>query len=460
MTAERPGGAADVTAGLQRIQPQDIELVPAPDVSGDLANYLTTLPSVVTAGDQGGQLFIRGGEPSQNQVRLDGIPLYQPFHVIGFYSAFPSDIVSGVDFSAGGYGARYGGFLSSVLDVSARTGNKRAFQANGAASPFIVSFGAEGPIVQDYLSVMVSGAAGRRRAGRLAARRARPAVRVLGRVREAPRQAQRREPDLLHGHPHDGRRARGRPALAGHLAPPVDELGRRVPPALPPGPVRPDGRPRPLVQPARDDAGRGRPRARLHHRPIRDRVPAHAQRAVRGDQLRRRARSVPARRGARRSVLRLLGGAPDGHRGGGVRRAGLPVRSAPAPPGHSHHDGAERAGRVRGAQGARRPRPRRPPGQRGGRPLPPVARRAQRPAGRDEPVHGLDLVARRAGPRPAPTLSAATSSARSRASAWRRRGSTRRSTTCPSASFPRPRRSRRRSARRTAPPPAPTSGWR
>ncbi len=157
VSAERAGGAANVTAGLQRIQAQDIEMVPAPDVSGDLANYLTTLPSVVTAGDQGGQLFIRGGEPSQNQVRLDGIPLYQPFHLLGFYSAFPSDIVSGVEFSAGGYGARYGGFLSSVLDVSARTGNKRAFESNGAASPFLVSFGAEGPLVEDVLSLMVSG---------------------------------------------------------------------------------------------------------------------------------------------------------------------------------------------------------------------------------------------------------------------------------------------------------------
>ncbi len=157
VSADRPGGAANVTAGLQRIQAQDIELVPAPDVSGDLANYLTTLPSVVTTGDQGGQLFIRGGEPSQNQVRLDGIPIYQPFHLLGFYSAFPSDIVSSVDFSAGGYGARYGGFLSSVLDVTARTGNKRGFESNGAASPFLVSFGAEGPLVQDYLSLMVSG---------------------------------------------------------------------------------------------------------------------------------------------------------------------------------------------------------------------------------------------------------------------------------------------------------------
>lgn len=157
VTAERPGGAADVTAGLQRIQPQDIELVPAPDVSGDLANYLTTLPSVVTSGDQGGQLFIRGGEPSQNQVRLDGIPIYQPFHLLGFYSAFPSDIVSGVDFSAGGYGAQYGGFLSSVLDVTARNGNKRAFQSTGSVSPFLVAGGVEGPLVEDALSIMVSG---------------------------------------------------------------------------------------------------------------------------------------------------------------------------------------------------------------------------------------------------------------------------------------------------------------
>ena len=156
VTADRPGGAADVTAGLQRIGPRDIESVPSPDVTGDLANYLTTLPSVVTSGDQGGQLFIRGGEPSQNQVRLDGIPIYQPFHVLGFYSAFPSDIVSGADFSAGGYGARYGGFLSSVLDVTARTGNKRAFEANGAASLFLVSGGAEGPVA-DGVSVLVSG---------------------------------------------------------------------------------------------------------------------------------------------------------------------------------------------------------------------------------------------------------------------------------------------------------------
>ncbi len=91
--SERTSGAANVTAGLQSIRVQDIELVPTPDVSGDLASYLSTVPGIVSPGARGGQLFIRGGEPSQNQVLIDGITLYQPFHVLGFYSAFPSDIL-------------------------------------------------------------------------------------------------------------------------------------------------------------------------------------------------------------------------------------------------------------------------------------------------------------------------------------------------------------------------------
>ena len=88
-------GAAAVTAGLQSIRPADIQLIPAPDLSGDLASYLVTLPGVVASGDQGGQLFIRGGEPTQNQVLMDGILVYQPFHLVGFYSAIPSAILNG-----------------------------------------------------------------------------------------------------------------------------------------------------------------------------------------------------------------------------------------------------------------------------------------------------------------------------------------------------------------------------
>ncbi|MDX1420050.1 MAG: TonB-dependent receptor [Rubricoccaceae bacterium] len=155
--SERASGAANVVAGLQQVRPEDIARVPAPDVSGDLANYLTTLPGVVTTGDQGGQVFIRGGEPSQNLVYLDGIPLYQPFHVLGFYSAFPTDVVAEADVYAGGYGARYGGQLSSVLDVSARTGNKRRFSGAGSVAPFVSTALVEGPLVPDRVSFVANG---------------------------------------------------------------------------------------------------------------------------------------------------------------------------------------------------------------------------------------------------------------------------------------------------------------
>ena len=66
-------GMARVVAGQQTVQPRDIEMVPTVDVSGDLAAFITTLPGVITTGDRGGQLFIRGGEPWQNLVLLDGM---------------------------------------------------------------------------------------------------------------------------------------------------------------------------------------------------------------------------------------------------------------------------------------------------------------------------------------------------------------------------------------------------
>ena len=154
--SERVSGGARLTAGQQSVRPADIEMIPAPDVSGDLVAYITTMPGVVTTGDRGGQLFIRGGEPSQNLVLLDGIPIYQPFHVLGFYSAFPSDILSRADIYAGGFGSRFGGRISSVLDVSTRNGNKREFGGAISVAPFVSSIRLEGPVVTDRISLLGS----------------------------------------------------------------------------------------------------------------------------------------------------------------------------------------------------------------------------------------------------------------------------------------------------------------
>jgi hypothetical protein len=143
-------------AGLDVIRPADIERLPTPGVSADLVSYVTAQPGVVAQGDRGGQLFVRGGTPSQNLVLIDGIPILQPFHVIGFYSAFPADILASADLYAGGFGARYGGRISSVLDVKARTGNNRNFTGSVSAGPFLVTALAEGPIVRGRSAFLLS----------------------------------------------------------------------------------------------------------------------------------------------------------------------------------------------------------------------------------------------------------------------------------------------------------------
>ena len=154
---ERNVGMARVIAGQQTIRPEDITLIPTPDAAGDLASYLTTLPGVIVTGDRGGQLFIRGGEPAQNLVQIDGILLYQPFHIVGFYSAFPSDILSRTDIYAGGFGSKFGERISSVLDIATRDGNKQRIVGGVSASPFIGTARLEGPLIKDRVSFIASG---------------------------------------------------------------------------------------------------------------------------------------------------------------------------------------------------------------------------------------------------------------------------------------------------------------
>ncbi len=149
-------GAAGVAGGLTTIRPKDIELIPTPDVSADLVSYITTLPGVVSTGDRGGQFFVRGGEPTQNLVLIDGMALYQPFHLVGFYSAFPAYIINSVDFYAGGFGAPFGGRLSSVMGIDARAGNMRSYAAAVSVAPFVSGIRLEGPLWRDKISLLAS----------------------------------------------------------------------------------------------------------------------------------------------------------------------------------------------------------------------------------------------------------------------------------------------------------------
>lgn len=150
------GGVVQRDMGRQRVMPVDLGRIPQPSVSGDVAAYLQTLPGVVAQGDRGGQLFIRGGTPAENMALIDGFMIYQPFHIVGFFSAFPEELVADADFYASGFGARYSGRTSSVLDVHMRDGNRSQYEASGAVSPFLAEVTAEGPLGDGEMSWIAS----------------------------------------------------------------------------------------------------------------------------------------------------------------------------------------------------------------------------------------------------------------------------------------------------------------
>lgn len=145
----------DAEAGLREIGAAEIETIPTPGPGGDLAAYLRSLPGVSTIGDRGGRLFVRGGSPSQNLMLVDGMPVYKPFHIVGFYSAFPSELVANTNFYAGGFGAEYMGRISSVLDVHLRSGNTKTYAGSVGMGPFTATGHVEGPIQRGDVSFLL-----------------------------------------------------------------------------------------------------------------------------------------------------------------------------------------------------------------------------------------------------------------------------------------------------------------
>ena len=104
------------------------------------------IPGVIFTGDQGGQLYIRGGSPVQNKVLLDGMTIYSPFHSIGLFSVFDADIIKTTDVYTGGFSAEYGGRVSSIMDIKTKDGNKKRLQGKLSSNTFGSKLLVEGPL--------------------------------------------------------------------------------------------------------------------------------------------------------------------------------------------------------------------------------------------------------------------------------------------------------------------------
>ena len=155
ISAAREEMRTEVKAAVIKITKQDMEMIPTIGGEPDLAQYLQVIPGVVFTGDQGGQLYIRGGSPIQNKVLLDGMTIYSPFHSIGLFSVFDTDIIRNTDVYTGGFSAEYGGRISSIMDIKTIDGNKKEFGGKLSANTFGSKLFVEGPLLGNEKSSFV-----------------------------------------------------------------------------------------------------------------------------------------------------------------------------------------------------------------------------------------------------------------------------------------------------------------
>lgn len=145
VTAKKEEKKTETNISLIKLTSKDIQRLPSVGGESDLAQYLQVIPGVIFTGDQGGELYIRGGSPIQNKVMLDGMTIYNPFHSIGLFSVFETDIIKNANVMTGGFNAENGGRLSAVVDVVTRDGNKKRLAGKISTSPFMSKILLEGP---------------------------------------------------------------------------------------------------------------------------------------------------------------------------------------------------------------------------------------------------------------------------------------------------------------------------
>lgn len=137
--------------GLTKIDPKRFRTYAAFSTP-DVIKVLQTLPGVACGTELMSGLYVHGGDGSDNLFLLDGVPIYQVSHVAGLFSSFNTDMVDNLDFYKSGFPARYGGKLSSVVDVSTKDGDFNKYHGSFSIGLIDGRFNLEGPLVKGRTS--------------------------------------------------------------------------------------------------------------------------------------------------------------------------------------------------------------------------------------------------------------------------------------------------------------------
>jgi hypothetical protein len=142
--------------GVQSISGAQLRKIPVILGEVDPLKTITLLPGIKSGGEASAGIYVRGGGPDQNLVLLDGIPVYNPNHLLGFFSIFNGEAVKNVEVIKGGIPAEYGGRLSSVIAIDTREGSKDSIKGSGGIGLISSRVSIEGPLIKGKSSFIIS----------------------------------------------------------------------------------------------------------------------------------------------------------------------------------------------------------------------------------------------------------------------------------------------------------------
>jgi hypothetical protein len=147
---------ATTQMAVERITMNEAKLLPAIFGEVDIIKVLQLKPGIKSGGEGTAGIYVRGGGIDQNLFLIDGVPVYNPSHLLGFFSVLNQDAVNEVEVYKGGFPARYGGRLSSVLDVKMNNGRSDKIRVQGGIGLISSRISIDGPIKKNKHSFIVS----------------------------------------------------------------------------------------------------------------------------------------------------------------------------------------------------------------------------------------------------------------------------------------------------------------
>jgi hypothetical protein len=157
ISAEKVANVRNTQLGVNRLDIKSIKQVPTVFGEADVLRVVLTLPGVQSVGEATTGFNVRGGSADQNLILMNDATIYNPSHFFGFFSSFNPDIVKDIELYKSSIPERFGGRLSSVLDVTNREGNKKKFTGSAGIGLITSRLNVEGPIIKDRTSFSFGG---------------------------------------------------------------------------------------------------------------------------------------------------------------------------------------------------------------------------------------------------------------------------------------------------------------